>query len=41
MIVSHYANIVDVSGVAPKEGEAIVIKANQQGDLEVAGQIQF
>ena len=41
VMVSHYANIVEIRGVAPQEGEAIVIKANQQGDLEVAGQIQF
>ena len=41
VMVSHYANIVEVSGVAPQEGEIIVTRANQQGDLEVSGQIQI
>lgn len=40
VIVSHYANIVEISGVAPQEGEIVVIRANQQGDFKVAGQIQ-
>ena len=40
VIVSHYANIVEVSGVAPQEGEIVVIRADQQNDLEVVGQIQ-
>ena len=41
VMVSHYANIVEVSGVAPQEGEIVVIQANQQGDLEVVEQIQI
>ena len=40
VMVSHYANIVEIGGIAPQEGEIVVIRANQQGDLEVAGQIQ-
>ena len=40
VMVSHYANIVEVSEVAPQEGEIVVIRANRQGDLEVAGQVQ-
>ena len=40
VMVSHYANIVEISGTPPQEGEIVVIRANQQGDLEVAGQIQ-
>ena len=40
MMVTHYANIVEISGVAPQEGEIVVTRANQQGDLEVAGQIR-
>lgn len=39
VMVSHYANIIEVSSVAPQEGEIVVIRANKQGDLEVAGQI--
>ena len=41
VMVTHYANIIEISNTPPQEGEAIVIKANQQGDLEVAGQIQI
>ena len=41
VMVSHYANIVEISGVAPQEGEIVMTRANQQGDLEVAGQIQI
>lgn len=41
VMVSHYANIVEVSEVAPQEGEIVVIRANRQGDLEVAGQVQI
>ena len=40
VMVSHYANIVEISNTPPQEGEAIVIKADGQGDLEVVGQIQ-
>ena len=39
VMVSHYANIVEVSGIAPQEGEIVVIQADPQGDLEVVGQI--
>ena len=40
VMVSHYANIVEITGTPPQEGEIVVLRANQQGDLEVAGQIQ-
>lgn len=39
VMVSHYANIVEVIGIAPQEGEIVVIQADSQGDLEVVGQI--
>ncbi len=39
-MVSHYANIVEIGGIAPQEGEIVVIQADPQGDLEVVGQIQ-
>lgn len=38
-MVSHYGNIVEVSGIAPQEGEIVVIRADRQRDLEVVGQI--
>ncbi|MCU0570612.1 MAG: histidine phosphatase family protein [Oculatellaceae cyanobacterium Prado106] len=38
--VSHFANIGDISGVNPQPGGAVVMRANQQGALEVVGQIQ-
>jgi phosphohistidine phosphatase SixA len=40
VMVSHFANIGEISGISPQSGEAVVIRANQQGDLEVVGQIQ-
>ncbi|BAZ47286.1 putative phosphohistidine phosphatase, SixA (plasmid) [Chondrocystis sp. NIES-4102] len=40
IMVSHYANIVEIGGIAPQEGEIVVIQADPQGDLEVVGQIQ-
>ena len=39
VMVSHYANIVEITGTPLQEGEIAVIRANQR-DLEVAGQIQ-
>lgn len=40
IMVSHFANIGEISGISPESGEAVVMQANQQGDLEVEGQIQ-
>jgi phosphohistidine phosphatase SixA len=39
VMVSHFANIGEISGVSPEPGEAIVVRANQQGELEVVGRI--
>ncbi|WP_052055699.1 histidine phosphatase family protein [Myxosarcina sp. GI1] len=40
VMVTHFANITEISGVSPQEGEAVVIKSDQQGNLEVIGTIQ-
>jgi phosphohistidine phosphatase SixA len=40
VMVSHFANIGEISGISPESGEAVVVKANQQGNLAVIGQIQ-
>ncbi|MGK7947944.1 MAG: histidine phosphatase family protein [Xenococcaceae cyanobacterium] len=40
VMVTHFANITEISGASPQEGEAIVIKANPRGNLEVVGRIQ-
>jgi phosphohistidine phosphatase SixA len=40
VMVSHYANIVEIASTPLQEGEIVVIQADPQGDLEVVGQIQ-
>lgn len=40
VMVTHFANITEISSASPQEGEAVVIKANQRGNLEVVGRIQ-
>jgi phosphohistidine phosphatase SixA len=40
IMVTHFANIGDISGISPQPGGAVVIRANQQGNLDVVGQIQ-
>lgn len=40
VMVSHFANIVEISGIPPQEGEIVVIQADRQGDLEVVGRIR-
>ena len=40
MMVSHFANINELSGIGLQSGGAVVMRANRQGDLEVVGQIQ-
>ena len=40
VIVSHYANIIEITSTPLQEGEIVVIQADPQGDLEVIGQIQ-
>jgi phosphohistidine phosphatase SixA len=40
VMVSHFANIGEISGISPESGEAVVVKADRQGNLEVMGEIQ-
>lgn len=40
VMVSHFVNINDISGIGPQSGEAVVVRANQHGNIEVIGQIQ-
>lgn len=40
VMVSHFANISDLSLVGTQSGDGVVLRANQQGVLEVVGQIQ-
>ncbi|MGL5942597.1 MAG: histidine phosphatase family protein [Waterburya sp.] len=40
VMVSHFANISEISGISPQSGEAVVVQVNQQRELEVVGQIQ-
>jgi hypothetical protein len=40
VMVSYFANIGDIGGVSPQPGEAVVMRANPQGELEIVGQIQ-
>lgn len=37
VLVGHQVNIVDVTGVAPASGGAVVVKANADGSLRVVG----
>jgi phosphohistidine phosphatase SixA len=40
VMVSHFANIGEISGISLELGEAVVVKADRQGNLEMIGQIQ-
>lgn len=40
VLVSHFVNIGDASGVNPLEGGAVIMRTNQQGELKVAAQIR-
>jgi phosphohistidine phosphatase SixA len=40
IMVTHFVNIGAISGISPSSGDAVVVKANEQGKLEVAGQLQ-
>lgn len=39
VMVSHFVNIVDLSKISTQPGDGVVLKTNQQGKLEVVGQI--
>ncbi|PSM47807.1 histidine phosphatase family protein [Chroococcidiopsis sp. CCALA 051] len=40
IMVSHFANISELSSIGLQSGGAVVMRANQQGELKVVGQIQ-
>lgn len=40
VMVTHFANITEIIGVSLQEGAAVVVQADQQGDLDVVGQIE-
>lgn len=39
ILVSHQVNITAVSGIFPQSGAAVVLKANDRGDIAVVGQL--
>ena len=39
VMVSHFVNIVDLNNISTQPGDGVVLRANQQGKLEVLGQI--
>lgn len=39
VMVSHFVNIVDLSSISTQSGDGVVLRANQQGKLQVVGQI--
>jgi phosphohistidine phosphatase SixA len=40
IMVTHFVNVGAISGISPPAGDAVVMKANPEGDLEVVGQLQ-
>lgn len=39
VLVGHQANIIDLTGIAPASGEAVVVRADRNGSIEVVGRI--
>lgn len=39
VMVTHMVNIVEVSGVSPQQGEAVVVRGAGQGEVEVIGRL--
>lgn len=39
VLVGHQANIIDLTGIAPASGGAVVVRADQRGVVKVVGQI--
>jgi hypothetical protein len=37
--VGHQSNIVDLTGIAPSSGGAVVVRADAQGNIKVVGEI--
>lgn len=40
ILVTHQVNITALTGVYPASGEFIIVKGDEQGDLDVAGRIK-
>lgn len=40
IMVTHHANISALSGIAPQSGDAVVLQVDDQGEIEVVGQLQ-
>lgn len=40
VMVTHYANISALSGVAPQSGDAVVVRVDEQGAISIVGQLQ-
>ncbi|MGF1569342.1 MAG: histidine phosphatase family protein [Nodosilinea sp.] len=40
VMVTHFANVLAVSGVSLQPGDAVVLQANEQGEIDIIGQIQ-
>jgi phosphohistidine phosphatase SixA len=39
ILVSHQSNIIDLTGIAPSSGGAVVVRADAQGNIKVVGEI--
>jgi phosphohistidine phosphatase SixA len=39
LLVTHQVNITAISGIIPRSGAAVVLKANDQGRIEVVGEL--
>ena len=39
VMVTHFANIVEISNASPQEGEAIIVQADGQGEVEVVATV--
>jgi len=39
VMVGHQANIIDLTGIAPSSGGAVVVRADRNGNIKVVGQI--
>lgn len=39
LLVTHQVNITAISGIVPRSGAAVVLKANNQGRVEVVGEL--
>jgi hypothetical protein len=39
VMVTHMVNIVEVSGISPQQGEAVVVRGTGQGEIAVVGRL--